>query len=61
MDSETESSSVTSSSVTEVTERSSSSSVVSLSVLIAPKPCNMSRKRFVLGNLHQGKKKGTVT
>ena len=50
-----ESGSVASSSITESTEKSSSSSL--LSVLRAPKASDLARKRSVLRNLPQGKKK----
>lgn len=51
---DSESGSVASSSVTESTERSSSSSL--LSVLKAPKASDLARKHSVLRNLPQGKK-----
>ena len=51
---DSESSSVASSSVTKSTERSSSSSL--LSILKAPKASDLARKRSVLRNLPRGKK-----
>ena len=52
---DSQNSSVASSSVTESTERSSSSSL--LSILKAPKASDLARKRSVLRNLPRGKKK----